>query len=229
MAEYHDRFPDRKCDIDEAFLEIRRRPGPRMTDPRRSAAIASRMSSARGAFGRVYLAHDEELKRPGAIKVPHASLVPRLEEAQTVSDRSPRRGQPRPSPHRPRARCRQHGRIPLLYRLQAHPWDRSGDADQTVPAVVRGGGRVVATLAGALHYAHTHGLVHRDVKPGNILIDTEGQPHLVDFGLAFRTRTVESSFTLRRDTALHEPRTGAGRRASRGRPQRHLQPRCGVL
>jgi len=41
-------------------------------------------------------------------------------------------------------------------------------------------------MADALHYAHTHGVVHRDIKPGNILIDLAGQPYLVDFGLALR-------------------------------------------
>ena len=51
---------------------------------------------------------------------------------------------------------------------------------------------LVATVAEALHYAHKHGLVHRDVKPGNILIDTEGKPHLVDFGLALQDQDLGS-------------------------------------
>ena len=45
---------------------------------------------------------------------------------------------------------------------------------------------LAATVAEALHYAHKPGLVHRDVKPGNILIDGEGKPFVVDFGLALR-------------------------------------------
>ena len=49
---------------------------------------------------------------------------------------------------------------------------------------------LVATVAEALHHAHKQGLVHRDIKPGNILLDKSGKPFVADFGLALREQDV---------------------------------------
>jgi len=48
-------------------------------------------------------------------------------------------------------------------------------------------------LARTVHYAHQRGILHRDIKPGNVLLDADGEPHLTDFGLA---RLVETESTL---------------------------------
>jgi serine/threonine protein kinase len=129
-----------------------------------------------GGFGRVYLAHDDELHRPVAVKVPHRRLVPRpedaeayLAEARTVAGLD-------------------HPNVVPVYDV--------GGSDEcpcfVVSKFIEGSdlkrrikeGRLsfhesaalVATVADALHHAHCKGVVHRDVKPGNILLDRSARP-----------------------------------------------------
>jgi serine/threonine protein kinase len=62
-----------------------------------------------------------------------------------------------------------------------------GQLDEVVrrtPMSIRQAAELITKVARTVHYAHEHGILHRDIKPGNILLDKNGEPHLTDFGLA---------------------------------------------
>src|SRR5215471_10805170 len=72
-----------------------------------------------------------------------------------------------------------------------------GQLDEVIgrePMPARRAAELIAKVARTVHYAHEHSILHRDVKPGNILLDEYGEPHLTDFGLA-RLQEAESTVT----------------------------------
>lgn len=144
----------------------------------------------KGGFGLVYLAHDEQLNRPVAVKVPHARLIANPEDAEAylVEART--------------VAGLDHPHIVPVYdvgnTMDCPCYVISKYIQGTDLATklkqhrlkYREAAELVATVADALHYAHKQGLVHRDVKPGNILIGTDGKPYVVDFGLALREENI---------------------------------------
>jgi serine/threonine protein kinase/tetratricopeptide (TPR) repeat protein len=137
----------------------------------------------KGGFGTVYLGHDTQLDRPVAIKVvqpradfPRAAPTEFLEEARRL------------------ARLRHPG-IVAVHDVGVHDGQVYTVADFIDgPDLGRwlvsrrpswpDAARLTAAVADALAHAHERMIVHRDVKPANILLSTDGTPVLVDFGLA---------------------------------------------
>ena len=139
-----------------------------------------------GGFGRVFLARDEELDRYVSVKIPHAHLVKRpedakayLAEARTVANFD----------HPNIVPVHDVGSTPDLPCYVVSKYVEGVDLARKLRSsrlTYREAAELVATVAAALHYAHKQGVVHRDVKPGNILIGSDGKPYVVDFGLALR-------------------------------------------
>ncbi len=137
-----------------------------------------------GGFGDVYLAEDEGLRRSVAIKIPKRKANKEkaeeqfLAEMQTVAKLDSR--------HPAIVPIFDFGKIPdgRLYVVMKYIDGRS--LDRAIASGVRivDAVRIARQVAEALHQAHLADFVHRDVKPGNVLLDQNDQPHLTDFGLA---------------------------------------------
>ena len=143
-----------------------------------------------GGFGRVYLAHDEQLHRPVAIKVPHRHRIHKPEDTEAYLAE----GRVLASLDHPHivpvfdVGCTEDGLCFVVSRFIEGSTLAQGIRDNR-PSF-GGAAELIATVAEALHYAHRKGLVHRDIKPGNILLDAEGKPYVADFGLALKEENV---------------------------------------
>jgi non-specific serine/threonine protein kinase/serine/threonine-protein kinase len=63
---------------------------------------------------------------------------------------------------------------------------------------------IVARVCEAVHHAHQRGLIHRDLKPGNILVDETGQPKVLDFGVAASPTAIDRLHNARVLASLSE-------------------------
>jgi TolB-like protein/Flp pilus assembly protein TadD/predicted Ser/Thr protein kinase len=148
----------------------------------------------RGGQGIVYLARQKSLNRTVALKV----LSPGQWASRGHLKRFRREAQT--------AASLDHPNIVSIYDVGERDGScyfsmkfiEGGQLDEVVsraPISIRQAVEIIAKLSRTVHYAHQHGILHRDIKPGNILLDTNGEPHLADFGLA---RLVEAERTVTR-------------------------------
>lgn len=137
-----------------------------------------------GQFGTVWKARDAELDRTVAVKIPRQEQLSRDDVEMFLRE----------------ARAAAQLRHPNI--VGVHEVGRERDTVFIVSDLVQGitladrlsSGRLspreaaelCATIADALQHAHEAGVIHRDLKPSNIMLDADGRPHLMDFGLAKR-------------------------------------------
>ena len=145
---------------------------------------------AKGGFGLVYLAFDDQLERLVAIKVPHPHLAMKAEqvlEYLTEARNIAKLDHPHIVPVFDVGSTDTFPCYIVTKFIDGVDLD-ARLAQARIPLLVSV--TLVATIADALHHAHSLGLVHRDIKPGNLLLDQTGQAFVTDFGLAMREQDV---------------------------------------
>ncbi|QDV33954.1 serine/threonine-protein kinase [Tautonia plasticadhaerens] len=204
-SEYRERFPELERPADpagpragQAWLETFRvdppPESPRRPTARRLGRFELLEEVGRGAFGVVYRAWDGQLCREVAVKVLHGG------ELAGADARARFRREARSV-----ARLSHPGLVPVfetgiedgsafLVGEFVAGTTLSGRLSTGERPSPRESARLAAEVADALHHAHRCGVVHRDVKPSNILIGADGRPRLTDFGLA----RIEADATLTR-------------------------------
>jgi serine/threonine protein kinase len=152
---------------------------------------------ARGGMGVVWYATDQLLDRPVAVKEITYPLHVTAREREVLRERTLREARNAASLDHPQVTTvfdvvEEDGR-PWL--IMEHVPSRSLQqlVEEHGPLPWQAVARIGLDVLSALVAAHWAGIVHRDVKPGNVLVDVEGRAHLTDFGIA--TGTGDSSLT----------------------------------
>jgi class 3 adenylate cyclase/predicted ATPase len=158
-------------------------PGPASIPPAAFGRYQVRRALGAGGFGAVYLGHDTQLDRPVAIKVLRAGASPAQAEDEQALQEARRLARLRhPGIVTVHDVGVQEGQVYIVSDFLDGPDLGRWLADHRLswPEAAR----IAAAVADALAHAHAQLIVHRDVKPANILLTTDRAPVLVDFGLA---------------------------------------------
>jgi serine/threonine protein kinase len=135
----------------------------------------------RGGQSYAFLATDPDLQRQVVIKYYHSSAAETAREAVLTEGRSLARVA---SPHVVSCYAvERHNDIPYLV-LERVCGRNLTETLAEASITVREGASLIAKVADGLANVHALGLLHRDIKPANIIVDNDGNPTLVDFGLA---------------------------------------------
>lgn len=146
-----------------------------------------------GGFGTVWRAYDRELGRTVAVKLAYRNQVSAIEAEDFFHEARATAKLNHPGIVRVLELGFEDGQAYIVNEYVDGP--NLDDWLDVHPVAPREAARICVKIADALDYAHQAGIVHRDLKPSNILIGSNGDPFLVDFGLAKRAPT-EASISL---------------------------------